>query len=293
MLKTRAAALAASLLAAAGLTAAPATGKKYDLRGPAPKQGQSVVKKSASEIKDARMSVSVGGMDIDGSMSMKATEDLTAKFVKVQNGDVTQVSVKVGTGKVDQTINMLGNRQQMSQNSPLAGETVFCRKKGGTWKCLLEDATPSEEQKRSLDNMTPYVNDRALFPKKEYAVGDTWKLDDAGLKAMLSRVGGKTFTSGKGTATFKEVKTVNGQECAVIEVKFSVKGTAVLAGDTLKLKFEGKADMARSLKTGVFAKAKYAGTMSMEGKVQPPGAPGPVDFALEGKIVSDETETVK
>jgi hypothetical protein len=110
------------------------------------------------------------------------------------------------------------------------------------------------------------------------AVGDTWELTGKDLDAAA--LGGSGTTEGRALFTFKEIREVGGQRCALIAMTWDVESIA--KNRRTKVSLEG--EMLFSLDRKILASVKGTGKMVIKSQDQEDG---------QGTFSMDVTTTLK
>ena len=162
--------LAALLAGAMGLGRA-AQDETYDLRGPAPVKGQVYVNKSVMKVKNANVTVKVGGQALELKQSMTMSGDEEEKVLAVSGRQVTKSQAKVIKDVVDTVADFGGQKQSDSKKNELQGEVIISERTGeGKWKHSLVDNKPTDDQKKELDKRLGPESDDDLYPDRKSVV---------------------------------------------------------------------------------------------------------------------------
>ena len=261
----------------------------YNLRGPAPAKGLTVVRKETMKIKDADVTVTVMGMNIDLVQTLDAVSEEEIEVLEVQGREIVKVRSTIGKESVNTVSSVNGNDMKEDKTSVLQGERIIAEKgKDGKWKNSLEDGKPTEEQQKELAKREGLDSDDEVFPEGKVKIGHAWKVDASKMKSLT----GSTISDASGEMKLKFVKleSVDGEECAVIETTGTIKG---------KMKEDGAPDLEmaitstgwRSLKTGLEVKSTITGTMKIDGTIKM----GDNDIGLKfsGKVDGSGTASLK
>lgn len=280
--------VAVILAGAVNLTAKDDAG--YDLRGPAPKKGQVTVSKTVFKIKNANVTLKVGGMKLEAKQTLTATEDDEIKVLAVDGRQATKAQTKILKEKVDTVTSLGGNEMTDSKAGDLEGEVIVSERTGpGKWKHSLVDTKPNDKQKKELNKRVGPENEDDLYPEGKVKVGHTWTVDASALQRVFG--GSITELKGKLKMKFAKVEEVDGEECAVIEAAGTIKGVAHEDEGDLDVELDLKGTTWRAVKTGLDVKDKASGKMKMAGKIKMDGAE--VDIALDGPFTIDSTTKFK
>ena len=262
----------------------------YDLRGPAPKKGLTVTRKSTMKIKDADVTVTVMGQKIELKQNLLIVNEDEDEVLEVKGREVQKLKTKILKDSVNTATEINGAEMKEDKAGDLEGETVVAEKgKDGKWKNSLLDGKPSDEQKKELAKREGPESDDELFPEVKVKVGHTWTVDASKMKSLT----GPSFTdvSGKMKQKFAKLETVDGEECAVIETTGTLKGKMKDDNGTPDVEMTLVATGWRNLKTGIEVKAKITGTIKVEGKIKM--GDDEVELKLEGKVEGASTAKLK
>jgi len=290
MLKFRWLIGAATVLFAAFNLGRAADDETYDLRGPAPEEGQVFLSKGTLKIKDADTTMKVAGQTITLKLDLIVTSEEEAKVLAVKGRDVTKCQTKIIKERADITANFGGQEMTHTEPTQLEKETVISERDGKKWKHSLVDTKPTEKQKKELDNRNGIENDDDLYPEEKVKVGHTWTVDASALAKLL----GNSFTDVKGKVNqkFAKVDELDGEKVAVIES--TAKITAKMKEDgepTVDVEMEMKITTWRSIKTGVAVKEKFDGKIKLAGTVKMDDVKA--EMTLSGPISGDSTTKLK
>ena len=262
-----------------------------ELRGPAPKKGDTTLSKSVFKIKDADVKLTVAGMKLEAKQTLTATEEEEVKVLAVDGRQATKVQTKMLKEKVDSSTSLGGgDPMKDTKEGELQGEVIISeRSKEGKWKHSLVDNKPNDKQKKELDKRVGPENDDELYPEGKVKVGHAWTVDASALQRIFG--GSIQELKGKIKMKFLAIEEVDGEMCAVIESVGVIKGVAKEDEGDLAVEMDMKGKTWRSLKTGLDIKDKASGTLKMSGKVEMDGVK--VDLVLEGPFTIDSTAKIK
>ncbi|HXD85194.1 MAG TPA: hypothetical protein VN641_01790 [Urbifossiella sp.] len=262
-----------------------------DLRGPAPKKGDISVSKSVFRIKGADVKIAIGGAKINAKQSLTATEEEETKVLAVEGRQATKVQTRMIKEQVESKTELGGQEKDDSKAGELDKEVIISqRDKNGKWKHSLVDTKPTAKQKRELDKRVGPENQDELYPEGKVKVGHTWTVDASALQRVFG--GSITELKGKLKMKFVKIETIDGEECAVIEMAGDIKGVAKETEGTLDVELKNMTGTTwRSIKTGVDVKDKAKGDITMSGKIEMDGAKA--DLMLEGPFTIDSTAKQK
>jgi hypothetical protein len=281
---------AVAVVAGVAGTSAARQDAEYDLRGPAPQKGQVVVHKSTFRIKNAKVAIKAGGINLDAKQTLKADDEEEVKYLAVDGRQVTKAQTRVVKEQVETVTDLGGNEMEDTKAGDLEGEVIVSERTGpGKWKHTLVDTRPTAKQKKDLAKRVGPESDDDIYPAGKHKVGHKWTVD----AAALQRVFGGSITELKGKLNLRlvRVEEFNGEECAVIESKGKITGIAKEDEGDLNVELSMDGLTWRSLKTGIDVKDQAKGRIRMSGKVEMDGQS--VDLDLEGPITIDSTARLK
>jgi len=260
--------------------------KKVDLRGPEPKKGQIINRTEKGSLKNGKVAIDDGAMQISLDLTSKHTAENKVEIKEVKDGKIQKATLTVRKDETILEIGLEGKSKEDKKKGEFAGETLLFERTKDGWKKLIADKDLTDEQKEKLAdvNVDDWITE--LLPKEEVAVGHKWEPKVESLKILFGSEVSKP--SGKIKAHFKAIEKVDGEECAVIEFDMDVKGEKQEKKETIKQAFKGKTTEYRSLKTGVNRKSVVDGEIDLEGKT-PDGA----NVKITGKLTGLGTAEVK
>ncbi len=283
--------VAAALNLAASAFAAPLPKDEvYDLRGPAPKKGLVSRDTMRFTMKNANIELDLGGdMKLDGKMDMTSFTEKEEEILAVDGRNVTKVRTKLLKDEMDRKTTLRGQEpQKENEKKTLVGEIIFSELTKNGWKHSLEDATPSDKQKKELKDFDNPENDDDLFPAERVKAGHAWDIDPKAFKKVL----GSKMTDPKGTgkAKFVRVETFDGEPCAVIEMDIDIKGRLKQEDSDLEVHLKGKIVSYRSIAEGIDRKFSINGDAKFAGTVEEDGMKLKMEFS--GKMSGDGTSKI-
>jgi hypothetical protein len=243
------------------------TDELYDLRGPNPEKGQIFTITEKSTTKDAKRTVK----GPDGAPTVEVFDESSSKkkeveVLAVDGFDITKMRTKIIQDQREETRPGKGRRQRLGTTTAgqLEGQYIYSVRTKMGWKNSLEDAEPTDKQKKSLKEYEPFKEEDVFYPKDRMKVGHEWKID----QALFERVFGPQMDdlTGSGTGKFLRVLKADGEDVAEVELQFELAGTSKEEFLILDIKMKGKVTVHRSLKYGFDRSSKSELTMSMKGK---------------------------
>lgn len=262
----------------------------YDLRGPAPRKGQVYVDRSVTTMKNADISVTVGGINLEGKLDLVQTVEEEVEFLAVDGRKITRLRTKIIKDESKRKMTLGGEDMEETEKGELAGEIVFSELTKDGWKHTLEDTKPSEKQLKELKNFDEPTSDDDLYPEQKIKVGHAWDVSAEALKKVL---GAKVVKiTGQGKSKFVRIEKVGNEDCAVIETELEIKATVKESDNDIDLEFKGKVVSHRSLKTCVDLKNRKEGMAKYSGIIEEDGMK--IDLKFSGKeLVESKTEIKK
>jgi len=262
----------------------------YDLRGPAPVKGLTVLRTTKMKIVDADVTVSVMGQKIELKQNLDIVNEDEDEVLEVKGRDIVKMKSKIVKDTVNTVSDINGNEMKEDKTGELQGETVLTEKgKDGKWKHTLLDGKPTDEQKKDLDKRDGPENDDDIFPEEKVKVGHTWTVDAAKIKSLT----GSSFTdvTGKMKQKFVKLESVDGEECAVIETTGTFKGKMKDDNGTPDVEMTVTAKGWRNLKTGIEVKGKMTGNIKVEGTIKM--GDNEIEMKLVGQVEGTSSAKIK
>jgi hypothetical protein len=262
----------------------------YDLRGPAPSKGQTLVTRTIFKISKADVTLKSAGQNVKATQTLSSTDEEEIKIIAVDGRQVTNAQTKVTRDKVDTITNQGDGDMNDTKAGDLEGEVIISERTGaGKWKHTLVDNKPTDKQKKELDKRLGPENQDDLYPAGKLKVGHTWTVD----ATALQRVFGGSITDLKGKLKMKLVKVeeIDGVTCAVIEAAGKITGTTKEDDGDLGVELDLKRTTWRSIKTGIDVKDKVEGRIKASGTVKMDGME--VEVVLEGPVTINSTSKLK
>lgn len=268
---------------------APAADEAYDLRGPAPKKGMAFVISSSFTMKNADVTISLGGLKLEGKMDMTNFEEKEEEVLGVDGRDITKLRTKILKDETKTKATIGGMTEDKTEKKELVGEIVFSEKTKDGWKHVLEDTKPTEKQAKALKDFDNPENEDDLYPAEKVKVGHVWDIKPDAFKKVLGSKA--TDVSGKGKSKFVRVEEFGGEKCAVIETELDLKATVKEDDNDVRVEMKGKVVNVRSLKDGLDRKYSIAGSATFTGKVKEDCQE--MDIHFSGKMTGEGTAKMK
>jgi hypothetical protein len=279
-----------------------ASNAAYDLRGGKLAKGSTVHVTVNQKFTDAKLTVSMGGMDETGTISMNVEGESTTTILDVDaNGAATKKSMRIGKNPITTNVSVGGNDNEEIKESPLANQTVVgtLTKKG--WRYQLENGTPDDAQKKLLAKMNNDADSNGWLPKDAVTVGHAWTVTNGDLSGVLDLTRDADALNGSFKFRFVRIEKHNGEDCAVIEGQGKVSGSSEVELDddndfavqSQKAEFsaQGKVVFVRSLRTGLVVSTSFEGQVRMSMPIEAGGEM--IQMTMEGPYQSRETNTAK
>lgn len=281
----------AAVLVALGSLWSPARAadETFDLRGPAPKKGMAFVSTSTFTMKNADVTVGIGGLNLEGKMDMTAVSEKEEEILGTAGRDITKLRTRVVKDEVKRKTVINGETENATDTKELAGEIVFSEKTKDGWKHVLEDTKPTEKQEKALQDFDNPENEDELYPAEKVKVGASW---DIKVEALKKIIGPKaTDVKGKARSKLLRVEDYDGDQCAIIETELDLSATTKEDGNDVKVSMKGKIVSTRSIKDGLDRKYTMDGTASFGGKIKEDGQEADIKFS--GKMTGAGTSKFK
>lgn len=152
----------------------------------------------------------------------------TTEYLEVKDGAVVRKLIEV----TDDTDEHVADGVKQRSKNPTAGKKITVTIKDG--KHAYEGAGDIDE--KTLRRVADEDKFYQLLPKKEVAAGDSWTLTGKDLKEAFIASGPVEGSIG---LTLKELREIDGRRCAVITMKWDIKGPAE-DGSVLAVTLEGE-----------------------------------------------------
>lgn len=217
-----------------------------------------------TEMKDAKVSISIGDNQMEGAINQETESIQTKEPISADKLRHVIVS-ETDAG----TIVMQGQEQPTPQkDNSLVGIPVIVELKEGKLTASLEEGTPTEEQQTALDKILKNYEsheDFVMYGDTPRKPGDTWEVDTS----KLTNFAGATELSGTFTVEFKAVEEIDGVNCALLACVFDLTGKTISDDEAppMGITIKGNADVIRSIKDLVDLDVKLSGTVAIEGSL--------------------------
>ena len=266
-----------------------AADETFDLRGPAPKKGQSFKDTMKFSMKDAEVSIGLGDVKLEGKMDMTSIAEKEEEILGVDGRNITKLRTKLLKDDTTTKMAFAGMMQNDTKKKSLVGEIIFSELKDGKWKHVLEDTKPSDEQAKELKNFDNPENDDELFPAEKVKVGHAWDIEAKAFKKLF----GSRVTDAKGTGKGKFLRTekIGDDLCAVIEMDIDLKAKMKEDENEFDVEMKGKIISFRSIADGLDVKFSINGTAKFDGTVNEDGMKAKLVFS--GKMAGEGTAHFK
>lgn len=251
--------------------------------------GRSFLAKERMSGADAKLSLRLGEHEVGGTMNLAEIKDRIISFPEKGKVRFSFTEVRTKTEiKIDE---MPGEISDVVK--PLSGKDVLVEKKDGEWVARIEKGGVLEENeeeiRKELESLESFFNedeDAKLYGTEARKIGDKWDVDPRFLPGM----GEFEVNGGKLSLHLKEVKEYEGDECAVIEMIFQLKGFSTDPEQKgLDATFSGSSRVVRSLTLLTDLKRTMDTRFKLAGKTNPDEAGSPMmtvsgDMKMETRI---------
>src|SRR5262245_22844599 len=127
-------------------TSVQAADEVYDLRGPAPVKGQKFIDRATTTMKNADITIKIGGIALDGKIDIVHTSEEEIEIAEVDGRKVTKQRTKIVKDELKRKMTLGGEEMEETEKGELSGEIVFSELTKDGWKHTLEDTKPNEKQ---------------------------------------------------------------------------------------------------------------------------------------------------
>lgn len=224
---------------------------------------------------------------MSGEMNSLAEKVHVRRVTKVEGGKAAEYTKHFEKHVEAREMIVGGQKNGQDKPGPLDGMKMVARLEGGKWVKTLEGGgePANEKQARELKNDD---FDQTLYPEKAVAIGDSWEVPTPALKELL----GTETEKFEGSLKMKllRIEPRDGDNCAVMEAELKAAADEQQEGATVKMTFDLKGIVYRSLANLVDVDAKFAGTMKLDTLQGPPG--GQVRMQAAGPMTLKERVTV-
>lgn len=261
-----------------------------DLRSPAPQVGLKFREVGRMEMKGLDLTMKSAGKILNtAKMDISAEEEKQYEVLAVEEGVVTKFKTRIVKDETNtKTQAPEGEPQRSEDLGDLAGQVVISEKIKKAWTHTLAEGEPTEKQKAALADLPPWEDNDGV-PAAKQKIGDSWDMDATHIKKYV----GESYTamSGKVKVTLTGLKKVDGQLCAFMEIKGTIKGKLKAEGNEKVVTFGITATDSFSLKHGISLKSDGEFTIKATGKEKVDDME--IDVIMEGKAKFEQTAEVE
>lgn len=169
--------------------------------------------------------VSANGMTLPGFMSV--SELVSTKYESISEDSVYYTFLQDSSY---QNSNLMGRKTDSTGISPLVGQRVLKVKgEDGNWAFVIPEHFTPEQVSAITKEGAKESDSRKLaelmYPKEKIKIGHCWSFDAALFSGYFGE--GMSGGDGKGSMTFKDIISYNGDNCALLEGDFVITGLNV------------------------------------------------------------------
>ncbi|HZE97468.1 MAG TPA: hypothetical protein VE981_10615 [Planctomycetota bacterium] len=216
-----------------------------------PKVGDklSVVEKMESKI---HVLVNAGGQKIEVDVEQRESKKIVQECLGVDNDAITK-----GSYKVEEAIEEKkepGQTEFVRIQKPAHGKTIVVERKGTEFvRTGAEGIAEKDLKDFSLEDVFALT-----FPKTPVAVGASWEVPPETIKKMFHDVNWEGLMK----LTLKEVKSIDGRKCAVLDATIKLKGKS---DEGIEVMMDVSGPVIIWIDRGYTLGVKFQGTMGMKG----------------------------
>lgn len=220
----------------------------YDLRGPAPHQGTIIQTRNEWKVPSATFTMEQGKEVVRARSSHESLSITELEVLQTTGSELSLLRYTVAESWWKSTYERDGfPTESMTQDGPLAGETLLVERIEGGWKQTMLGHEPHEKQKARLRE--PFVEQTEFYPAKPVAVGETWVVEGPRLARLLGHANALS-AEGKAAFTLERVGEQAGQPVAFITYRVEMK-VEFLDENQVPIEYSmgGSGEIQRSLET--------------------------------------------
>ena len=209
--------------------------------------GKTFANKRAISMTDAKMALEAGEQVVQGVMSTLEEEERLIEFV-----DQTKVRISV-TKQNKQMAMQVGQAPVRKRGRVKAteGKVFLVEKVDGKWSAKVEKGEVTKEQEeeiqrelKSLETKFSENYDTEIYGTEPRKIGESWKV----AARFVPLAAGLDIKEGECTLEFKEVKTIDGEDFAVLKMVYDIKAVSDEVDQKgMSLHFTGTGETLRSL----------------------------------------------
>lgn len=258
----------------------------FVLAGGAPKVGQKTETVEQSRSPDMKLTFTVSGKTVPGSMSMELDSLSESEVLAVQDGRVTKYRLLAKRDSARTTMRVPGAAGEPTvEEDPLSGLPIIAEWTNGKWTRRLEVGTPTAEQTEKLNEAW---SDADMYTSKPIAVGESWAVEGAALQSLAGAecIG----TTGEVTANLQSVGACGSDQCATITYSGKIACKMTVGGSPMDVKMSVTGNVQRSLQKFIDLRSNLRQVLEMTGNL--PDTPG-ARMEISGVEENETTTTVK
>jgi hypothetical protein len=249
-----------------------------------PQVGQKTETAEKIRSPDLKLTITVPGKTIPGSMSMEEDSLSESEVLAVQDGRATKYRLLAKRDSTRTTVRVPNVPAEPTvEDAPLAGVPVIAEWANGKWTRRLEVGEPTAEQAEKLKELW---SDADMYTSKPIAVGESWAVEGAALQALAGAdcIG----TTGEVTANLQSVGACGSDQCATITYSGRIECKMTVGGTLMDVKMSVTGSTQRSLLKFVDLRSNVREAVEMSGDLpDPPGA----RMAVAGTMETESTTT--
>ncbi len=219
---------------------------------------------------DAQVKIELGSQQIEGLVTHSNIEEILYDFVSEN-----EIRVHFEKNRSLEKSVMRGQESKNERVSPAEGKLVILTQKAGKWAGKLAEGEVPEAEREAFDQaLTSLIdefnggNEAKLYGTEPRKIGESWEVDPA----LMPGMNFFDIKGGKLKITFAEITKFQGEQCAVLNMAFSIKAEMRQEGmQGMGTLIEGSSRVVRSLER--LADYQFTGKMRMnmagETEVQP------------------------
>lgn len=231
-------------------------------------------KLAVEEKMDAKIHLVVnsGGQKVELDVAQRETKKTVMDCQAVDGGQITKAAYKVEECYEEKK--QPGATEFEKEQKPAHGKTIVAERKDGKVTHTGADGLSEKDLRDySLDDSFALG-----FPKAAVGVGESWDVPQETLRKMFH----DPTADGKLSFTLKELKTIDGRKCAVLEAALKMKGQAE---EGVEMTMDLKGPVVVWIERGYTLSAKLDGNMTLSGATGDAKMDGKGPMSVEVKTV--------
>jgi hypothetical protein len=198
--------------------------------------------------------------NIKGTMSMQSRQILDVDVLSA-----TDLRLRFVQNDTTSDVDFGDKRSRQTTTLPLDGKSVLAQRgESGRWSAKLDGRRrPTGEESSALHGLT-YLWSEGIYPDREVAIGESWKVDAKDLKNLF----GADFIKPEGEFEFTLARIVEheGHECAKIIGRGKFKSQSKSLGSGVPGAEETPLDAAMDLTVEIYHSTKLAADLAVKMK---------------------------